>query len=172
MRHTFLYSINNTWLQPLLSQRRTQRKCYRLLNYKRLSISCNRYKQHVLCYLLSHVIGCPIPEKKISLLGTVKDVSSKAKSQTLQPVLEALSSEKTSAQLVQLLGKSYDEFATLVISSVDETAVEALNKPEDLWSVYQTILRHYFHPGKNLFYLYDAASLDSSQTLRLPCGPF
>lgn len=93
-------------------------------------------------------MGCPIPEVKISLLNIVKEVSSKAKSQVLQPVLEALSSDDTATEMVQLFGTFYDEFASSVVASIDETALEALNSPDGLWSTYQAVLRYYFRPGK------------------------
>ncbi|KAJ3530702.1 hypothetical protein NM688_g7673 [Phlebia brevispora] len=105
------------------------------------------YKERILCYLLSHAVVCPLPEVKMSLLRSVQEISSKAKSQMLQPVLEALSSDKTASQLAELLGPSYEDFASMVVASIDSTVREQLNrKTDNLWSVYQATLRYFFRP--------------------------
>lgn len=113
-----------------------------------LNIPC-RYKQRVLCYILSHVVGCPLPEVKIALLRTLEEVSNNAKSQILQPELSSLSKKSTFAHMQDTFGTSCEEFAALIVASIDESACTRLNaKDTTFWTIYLAILRQFFYSGE------------------------
>ena len=65
----------------------------------------------------------------------------------LQPILQMFDNERALAQVIETFGAEYEDFAALVISTLDETAVALLNKDEGFWSIYKAVLRHCFQPG-------------------------
>ncbi|TFK83295.1 hypothetical protein K466DRAFT_498737 [Polyporus arcularius HHB13444] len=93
------------------------------------------YKQRVLCYLLSHVNGCPLQKVKIALLQSVNTVSNEAKAEVLLPTIEALGTQEA------LQRKQVQELATLVVSSFDVSSAGILNNSDKpAWNVYENVL--------------------------------
>ncbi|KAI0369251.1 hypothetical protein BV20DRAFT_968110 [Pilatotrama ljubarskyi] len=97
------------------------------------------YKRRVLCYLLSHVNGCPLSNVKRLLLRSLDGVSSEVKAQMLSPTLEALVSE----QWVQEISSNtaQQELATYAVSAFDASAAADLNDSEKpIWDMYEKLL--------------------------------
>ncbi|KAH8084910.1 armadillo-type protein [Cristinia sonorae] len=98
------------------------------------------FKQRVLSCLLSHVNACSSDHFKVSILTSLEGVSSPAKMQTLLSALERIAqSEDASVQ---------EQFATLLVSSVDGAALKDLNDPQGgSWEVYKAVVHRYFQDG-------------------------
>ncbi|KAI0712775.1 armadillo-type protein [Cerioporus squamosus] len=96
------------------------------------------YKQRVLCYLLSHVNGCPLLKVKIALLKSVDNVSNEAKAQVLLPTIETLEAQDISDVTHR---KQVQELATLTVSSFDASSAGDLNNTDKpAWGVYEKVL--------------------------------
>ncbi|KAI0776755.1 hypothetical protein BD413DRAFT_469201 [Trametes elegans] len=112
------------------------------------------YKQRIVCYLLSHVNACPLPNVKVSLLKSLDGVSNAAKAHVLTPTIESLLSEQDVAG-----SKSHQELATLAASSFDVSSAADLNDPEKAtWTLYERLLiaalkdAHWERPRSALLY--------------------
>lgn len=93
-----------------------------------LELTTRRYKQRVLCYLLSHVNGCALLHVKAALLRSVDSVSNAAKAPALLPTVEGL----FGAQSVDA------ELAALAVGAFDATAAPDLNDVDKpVWGVYE-----------------------------------
>ncbi|CAK5279397.1 unnamed protein product, partial [Mycena citricolor] len=74
------------------------------------------YKQHILCYLLSHVVAVPLTSMRVVLLEVLQNVSDASKSTVLTPLISAASH-----------GSLEERLASLVIASFDTSTVSILN---------------------------------------------
>lgn len=102
----------------------------------------NSYKQRVVCYLLSHVNACQLPALQIALLRSLAAVSNGVKAQMLTPSLQVLSKDIASATVDILSRSTYQEHASLLVSSLDVTAVNDLNDADKpLWSIFTDLIR-------------------------------
>ena len=100
-----------------------------------IRLSTFSYKQRVLCYLLSHINGCPLINVKVALLKIVDGVSSLAKVQALGPTIEAVLGGGFAQQ------DEHAELAALVVSAFDTSSAADLNDPDKpCWSVYEKLL--------------------------------
>ena len=130
----------------------------------------NSYKQRVLCYLLSHVVTCPLVALKLALLRTMEEVSSSAKWQMLRPVLEELATDAGAARMRETYGAQYDEFVSMVVKSFDGTSTSQLNKDNELWTLYKAVVRQCCGSGSRLrdfsSALSDMGVADSASTAR------
>ncbi|RPD60690.1 hypothetical protein L227DRAFT_501246 [Lentinus tigrinus ALCF2SS1-6] len=96
------------------------------------------YKERVLCYLLSHVNGCPLHKLKIALLKSLDTISSEAKAQVLLPTIEALVTQDLSEPSRQT---QVQELAELAVSAFDASSSGDLNSQDKpAWGVYEKIL--------------------------------
>ncbi|KAI0670242.1 hypothetical protein C8Q78DRAFT_1138718 [Trametes maxima] len=97
------------------------------------------YKQHVLCYLLSHVNSCTTISVKVSLLKSLDGVSNPVKAQILLPTIEALVGEH---ELVNIAAGGVPcDLATYAVSAFDLTSAVDLNDMEkNTWAVYEKLL--------------------------------
>ena len=103
------------------------------------------YKQHVLCYLLSHVNGCPLYTVKIALLKSLDTVSSEAKVPVLLPTIEVLVAETVPQAGPQT---QVQELATLAFSAFDSSSAGDLNDPDKpTWGVYEKVLNTTLRSG-------------------------
>ena len=108
-----------------------------------------RYRQRILCYILSHVNGCQLPNARISLLQAIEDISDSVKSRTLLPALHALTDDTASEKLRGTFGLRFEEYSTLVVSSLDSSAVPDLNDSTiNLWLTFLSLIRSQFRPGE------------------------
>ena len=109
-----------------------------------LTFSVIRYKERIICYLLSHVNCCTLRPLKLSLLRSLEQVSSPAKPQILLPVAEKLAADAKSIE------RDGDEeaFISLVLASLDESSVETLNERSGkAWATYTKIVQSFFQSG-------------------------
>ncbi|KAI0790983.1 hypothetical protein C8Q75DRAFT_805854 [Abortiporus biennis] len=108
------------------------------------------YKQRLLCSLISHIKACRVPSFKVTLLKSIESVSNAVKLQMLLPVIEELTSENTASSVEKYLGSRYEEFACLLVSAFNSSAVKDLNNVDSpSCAVYQQTLRYYFLPGNS-----------------------
>ncbi|KAJ6554556.1 armadillo-type protein [Mycena capillaripes] len=104
----------------------------------------SEYKHHVLCYILSHVHVLRLLSAQIALLSSIEDISDKAKTEVLLPVLLELSQDDGPI----LPNSPAERFASLVVASFDLSASPALNDSKDpLWDVFVSAVQHYLKPG-------------------------
>lgn len=96
-----------------------------------------RYKQRIMCYLLSHVNACQLPDFKLSLLKSVELTSSEVKARMLLPTVQehmdgSHQSPDSQAQAV----------LPIVMSSFDDSSVADLNDTsKSTWAIYEQIVQ-------------------------------
>ena len=92
---------------------------------------------------------------KISLLKSLAGVSSELKSQMLAPSLEALSEVKASNSGDLLSASSHHDYASLLVSALDVSAVKELNdSSSSLWSTFLKLISMAILEGANLPYFF------------------
>ncbi|KAI8990419.1 armadillo-type protein [Trametes punicea] len=97
------------------------------------------YKQRILCYLLSHVNACPLPQMKFALLKSLDGVSNEAKARVLMPTIETLASEQATRDLPP--GGIMEDLVVYAVSAFDSTAAADLNNDgKTAWAVYDKLL--------------------------------
>ncbi|KAI9060150.1 hypothetical protein FKP32DRAFT_1760434 [Trametes sanguinea] len=97
------------------------------------------YKQRILCYLLSHVNACPLPDVKAALLKSLDGVSSEAKVQVLMPSVDRLLAGKVEETLPS--SQVYQDLATYAAGAFDVSAAPDLNDHDkNTWTVYEQVL--------------------------------
>ena len=102
-----------------------------------------RYKQRVLCFLLSHVNGCHLVNAKVQLLEAIQGVSSSAKAQTLEPTIQSVLNGEFAAW------DGHQQLAALVASTFDESVATDLNDPDkNAWAVYEKLLTTSIKQGR------------------------
>ncbi|KAF9807205.1 hypothetical protein IEO21_08320 [Rhodonia placenta] len=95
------------------------------------------YKQRIMCYLLSHVNACQLPDFKLSLLKSVELTSSEVKARMLLPTVQehmdgSHQSPDSQAQAV----------LPIVMSSFDDSSVADLNDTsKSTWAIYEQIVQ-------------------------------
>ena len=106
---------------------------------------------------------------KLRLLASLEAISNSVKCQMLQPVLEALTNESTATRMASVLGTAYEDFVSLLLNTLDETAVGHLNKDENFWTTYKMVLRHFYQPGMDglFFYISQTKRFQPSLLLRV-----
>ncbi len=82
---------------------------------------CFRYKQRILCFLLSHVVCLPSKQAKVDLLRSLKEVHNRVKLQMLAPLLKECL--KTGEDLLQ---EETCDVVLLSLTSYDTTCVKDL----------------------------------------------
>ncbi|KAF7977911.1 hypothetical protein HWV62_2480 [Athelia sp. TMB] len=98
-----------------------------------------KHKQNVLSYLLSHANALSSPKAQITLLATIADISDEIKMKLLVSKAQDLTLSSAS------VGQQMEEYATLVVASFDNSAVDALNLDGDAaWPAFLSIVSHYF----------------------------
>ncbi|PIL25975.1 hypothetical protein GSI_11729 [Ganoderma sinense ZZ0214-1] len=98
------------------------------------------YKQHILCYLLSHVNCCPLLNFKVALLKSVDSVSNEVKAQVLTPTIERLLAAEQDCQNASKR-RMLQDLATFAVSSFDALSAGDLNDAgKPIWDVYLKIL--------------------------------
>ncbi|KAF7321073.1 U3 small nucleolar RNA-associated protein 10 [Mycena chlorophos] len=101
------------------------------------------YKQRILCYLLSHVNVLALLPMRIALLECLRDVSDSAKSDVLMHALVSLGEGGVAIPA----GSLFEEFAGLVVSSIDASAAENLNSGKStMWDVFVSVLSRHLKP--------------------------
>ena len=97
-----------------------------------------RYKQRVLCCLLSHVNCCPLLDFKVALLKSVDSASNEAKAQMLEPTTETLLAADFQDASKR---RELQDLATFAVSSFDTLSARDLNDTEKpLWEIYLKVL--------------------------------
>jgi U3 small nucleolar RNA-associated protein 10 len=110
---------------------------------------CVRYKQRVLCYLLSHIDAIASPDAQLVLLRAIKNVSDPVKAQLLHPTIRKLVQPTTRKEtLNDIYGVHLKEFTALVLSSFDQSIANDLNETrDDLWPTFLLCIDHCFKSG-------------------------
>ena len=94
-----------------------------------------RYKQRVLCYLLSHANSCPLLNVKFALLNSLAMVTNEAKAPMLLPTIETLFG------MQDVSVERFQSLATLTVSAFDESSAAELNVAEKpTWNAYEKLL--------------------------------
>ncbi|TDL26887.1 hypothetical protein BD410DRAFT_763071 [Rickenella mellea] len=109
-----------------------------------------KFKQRVLCFLLSHIVSCATMTTKLVLMTTIRHVRDFTKVQMLAPLVRVAveSQSGTGATAAE------SEFFTLVLSSFDATCSKDFNIPtSDMWSLYLSALQHFYMPGNGRKFL-------------------
>ncbi|OSD00001.1 hypothetical protein PYCCODRAFT_1479448 [Trametes coccinea BRFM310] len=105
------------------------------------------YKQRILCYLLSHVNACPLPDVKGALLKSLDGVSSEVKAQVLMSTVERLLGGKVE----EILPSSpvYQGLATYAVGAFDVSTASDLNdQDKNIWTVYEQLLAKVLTDGQ------------------------
>ncbi|KAI0920552.1 hypothetical protein AcV5_010550 [Taiwanofungus camphoratus] len=104
-----------------------------------------RYKQRVICYLISHVNACQLPGAKLTLLKSIEMVSNENKAQELIPTLQLVSETMPLRCQTTLPSAFYQALSALAVSSFDTSAATYLNDPsKPLWPVFEATLSFCF----------------------------
>jgi U3 small nucleolar RNA-associated protein 10 len=108
-----------------------------------------RYRQRVLCFILSHVNATGSSSAKLALLRSLASVSDSVKAELLVPTMQSLIRDPSTVHgQATLFGPCAEDLAILVVSSFDDSAANDLNDQESLlWAVFLRVLRHYFKPS-------------------------
>ena len=111
--------------------------------------SCVRYKQRVLCYLLSHIDALASPDAQLVLLRAIENVSDPVKAQLLLPTIKKLVQPTTRTEILNdIYGDHLKEFTALVFSSFDNSIANDLNETnDDLWPTFLLCIDHCFKSG-------------------------
>ncbi|CDO68790.1 hypothetical protein BN946_scf184989.g56 [Trametes cinnabarina] len=105
------------------------------------------YKQRILCYLLSHVNACPLPNVKVALLRCLDGVSNEAKVQVLLPTIEGLLTEQVEDNVLQ--SDVYQDLTTYTAAAFDVSAASDINDPDkNTWVVYEQLLTKAFKDAR------------------------
>lgn len=112
-----------------------------------LALTCLifRYKNRVLCYLLSHINAHSLSTAQLALLKSISAGSDVAKAQLLAPTIRSL----VSGQLDDYFNAvDLEEFARLLAATFDESVASELNNAQSvLWDVFCLTLRYCFRSG-------------------------
>ena len=110
-----------------------------------------RHKRRIAEYLLSHVVSCGLPTVKLFLVALLEQVSDQAKVEALLPTIQSLTDKERASDLEMLFGPQFEEFAAIIVSSLDLSVSGRLNDTSGtLWPVFLDTIRFYFEPGKYL----------------------
>ncbi len=111
----------------------------------------------MLCYLLSHINSCPLPNVKVALLRSLDSVSNEVKAQILMPTIETLVSEQ-GVQAVTA-SKVFQDLATYAVSAFDASATADINDQEKTtWTVYEKVLLTSLRNGMTILNIYSMRS--------------
>ncbi|EPQ56067.1 hypothetical protein GLOTRDRAFT_129071 [Gloeophyllum trabeum ATCC 11539] len=100
------------------------------------------YKQRILCYLLSHVNACSVPNARLRLLKMVEGVSHRAKAEMLLPLLQGIAADPGAEASVAAMGDAFEEFCTLLVGCFDVSLTKEFNNGgSPVWPVYLGTLR-------------------------------
>ena len=97
-----------------------------------------RVRQRIICYLLSHVLSCPIVDLKLAILRSLRKVSDRIKLQMLLPVITELqiSDKETDSD-------EADQLHELMLCSFDSSTAKDLCSEEDIrpWTTFVHVLK-------------------------------
>ncbi|OBZ74951.1 U3 small nucleolar RNA-associated protein 10 [Grifola frondosa] len=106
------------------------------------------YKKRVICYLLSHVNACQLPDVKFALLKSLGAVSNEVKSHVLVPTMQSLFNEVTVDGQVALSNSLKRDIFTFLVSSFDSSAASELNDPnKPSWDMFENAVQLCFQNG-------------------------
>lgn len=106
------------------------------------------YKQHVLCYLLSHAAACPVAHVQVALLQALADVSSPLKVQMLLEPIKKVT-QKSAEQQKEEIGDLAEHHAVLLLACFDTSACAILNDPaSSTWSLYLAAVQRCYQDGE------------------------
>ena len=112
-----------------------------------------RYKDNVLCYLLSHVNSVSSPEIQRRLLNLVDGIPHSLKAELLLPLLQVLVDETHPERLVSRFGSNLESITSSVVSSLDNSIASSLNEQDStLWPIFLASLRSYLRTGMPIYY--------------------